>query len=241
VASKHQELQGAQTELDTVRWRMSAVELQLEGVDRLSREVRQELGLPEGEGTWGDAAAQETPQGGPGAELDVGYRVELAQRRLAIGLRELELLADTARARVAPASEPVALAAELRAPAGWPVSGELTSDFGWRIFRRRPEYHTGVDISVPNGTPVRASADGTVVGSGWQPSYGWVVLVQDPGGYHTLYAHLSERRVRNRDAVAAGDIVGLSGSSGRSTGPHLHYEIWKDGRLQDPAVFMSPP
>jgi murein DD-endopeptidase MepM/ murein hydrolase activator NlpD len=116
----------------------------------------------------------------------------------------------------------------------------VTSDYGWRIFRGRPEYHTGVDISVREGTPVRASAAGTVVGSGWQPSYGWVVLVQDPGGYHTLYGHLSERRVRNGDAVQVGDVVGLSGSSGRSTGPHLHYEIWKDGRLHDPAVFMSP-
>jgi murein DD-endopeptidase MepM/ murein hydrolase activator NlpD len=156
-----------------------------------------------------------------------------------MGLYELQLLVDTIRGRTAPPQTAAVPAPARAVPEGAPLLGEMTSDFGWRIFRGRPEYHTGIDISAPHGTPVLASAAGTVVGSGWQPSYGWCVLIQHPGGYHTLFAHLSERRVKNGDVVQRGDVIGHTGSSGRSTGPHLHYEIWKDGRLENPALYMD--
>jgi murein DD-endopeptidase MepM/ murein hydrolase activator NlpD len=86
---------------------------------------------------------------------------------------------------------------------------------------------------------IQSTAPGTVVGSGWQPGFGWCVLIHHPGGYSTLYAHLSALLVEVGDQVALGAPLAYSGSSGNSTGPHLHYEIWKDGRPVDPRPFMD--
>ena len=96
-----------------------------------------------------------------------------------------------------------------------------------------------MDFSLPTGTEVLATADGTVVGAGWQPGYGHSVLLQHGEGYNTLYAHLSGPLVRVGDVVRRGAVIGLSGSSGNSTGPHLHYEIWRDGVLVDPNDMAS--
>ncbi len=102
-----------------------------------------------------------------------------------------------------------------------------------------PSFHTGIDIAVAYGTPVQATADGIVLGSGWQPGYGWCVLLQHENGYNTLYAHLSALEVARGQVVRQGDVVGMSGSSGTSTGPHLHYEVWHDGQLLDPRPSMD--
>ena len=243
IARQHQALQKAEGDLDAIRYQIEAAELQLDGIDYLSNLLRQELGLPPGSGTWAEGTALATPQGGAvDTSTPDRERLALIQRRLAAGLAELYHLQDLARARkTGPAgsrSGTGGAPADPR-PANWPARGTVTSPFGWRIFRGRTNYHTGVDISLPYGTSVMATGVGTVVGSGWQPGYGWCVLVQHGEGYNTLYAHLSDALVRIGDAIGPGDVIALSGSSGMSTGPHLHYEIWKDGQLLDPRPYMD--
>lgn len=245
IARQHQALQKAGGEMDTIRYQIEAAELQLDGIDSLSTLLRQELGLPPGTGTWAPGTSDASPQGGAydGATPDQA-RAALVQRRLSAGLADLMGLYDQARARRAPAAPPGA-AEEARVvpaepwPANWPARGTVTSPFGWRIFSGRPNYHTGIDVAMPYRTQVMATGTGTVVGSGWQPGYGWCVLVLHSGGYSTLYAHLSETLLKLGAKVKPGDVIGLSGSSGMSTGPHLHYEIWKDGQLLDPRPYMD--
>ena len=101
------------------------------------------------------------------------------------------------------------------------------------------EFHTGIDIAVPEGTPVRATADGVVEYAGdGRGGYGNVVYIDHPGGFITIYGHNSRLLVRAGQSVKAGDIIALSGNTGYSTGPHVHYEIRYGTRLVDPAPFM---
>lgn len=120
------------------------------------------------------------------------------------------------------------------APKGWPVGGRISSTFGYRVFRGRRDFHTGIDVAVWYKTPVHATADGTVIAAGWESGYGWTVEVKHEHGYSTVYGHLSRYLVDVGDVVKKGQSIGLSGSSGNSTGPHVHYEIRQNGVPIDP-------
>lgn len=111
-----------------------------------------------------------------------------------------------------------------------PRQVKVFSPFGWR--RRRN--HTGVDLPLPTGTPVYAAFDGRVRVSMYNRGYGNVVVVRHASGLETTYAHLSARKVEAGDFVSAGDVIGLGGSTGRSTGPHLHFETRYEGYAFDP-------
>ncbi|MFM5953618.1 MAG: M23 family metallopeptidase [Novosphingobium sp.] len=116
------------------------------------------------------------------------------------------------------------------------VSAALTSTFG---LRRHPIYgdlraHRGVDLAAPMGTPVYASAAGYVESAGWSGGYGIMVAIEHPGGMETRYGHLSRTAVSPGQAVAAGSLIGYVGSTGDSTGPHLHYEVRINGQAVDP-------
>lgn len=121
----------------------------------------------------------------------------------------------------------------------WPLEGRVTSPFGLRRDGLGLEIHRGVDISVPTGTPVRAMAPGRVSFAGAMRGYGYVVMVDHGGGTETVYAHLSDVRVARGEEVGGATIVGLSGSSGRATGPHLHFEIRRRGRAEDPVPLLG--
>jgi murein DD-endopeptidase MepM/ murein hydrolase activator NlpD len=120
-------------------------------------------------------------------------------------------------------------------PSIWPVAGELTDGFGGR---RNPfggsssEFHTGQDIATLWGTPVMAAAQGTVIFAGWQNGYGQIVIIDHGNGLTTRYGHLSDIDVEVGRQLARGEILGRVGSTGRSTGPHLHYEV----RINDEPV-----
>jgi len=120
----------------------------------------------------------------------------------------------------------------------WPVVGVITSDYGWRVMGRRREFHTGIDISTPYGTPVVASADGRVIYAGWIRGYGKTVIVYHGYGFATLYAHLSDIKVNYSDRVVKGQIIGNVGTTGRAFGPHLHYELLKYGIRQNPIAYL---
>jgi len=119
----------------------------------------------------------------------------------------------------------------------WPVTGTITSPFGWRSnpFGGSPEFHQGLDIAAPSGTAVTAAAGGTVIMAQWYGGYGNYILIDHGGGYSTGYGHLSAIYVSNGQSVQRGQAIGAVGSTGQSTGPHLHFEVRIAGKPVDPA------
>jgi murein DD-endopeptidase MepM/ murein hydrolase activator NlpD len=117
-----------------------------------------------------------------------------------------------------------------------PVKGRLTSRMGFRIdpFTKRRAYHTGIDIANKVGTPVISSQFGRVIFTGYRGHYGKTVIVVHPQGYETLYAHLDKITVKRGQTIKQGERIGTIGNTGRSTGPHLHFEVHQNGKLVDP-------
>ena len=132
----------------------------------------------------------------------------------------------------------------IQLPVGLPLIGELqvSSGFGVRMdpLRGTPSMHEGIDFIAPPGTPVLATGPGVVTRSEWAGDYGQLVEVAHGEHYKTRYAHLSQRLVQVGQTVARGQALGELGSTGRSTGPHLHYEIEHQGRVLDPSKALSP-
>lgn len=126
----------------------------------------------------------------------------------------------------------------------WPVITDtyrLSSPFGWRSdpFRKTRKWHGGMDIADRMGSPIIAAADGTVTFVGWRMGYGNLVEVKHENGFTTRYGHLTRGTVKEGDVVNAGDLVALMGSTGRSTGSHLHFEVRKDGNVLNPLAFIK--
>jgi murein DD-endopeptidase MepM/ murein hydrolase activator NlpD len=119
----------------------------------------------------------------------------------------------------------------------WPVHGTITSPFGWRSnpFGGAPELHQGLDIAAPSGTTVTAAAGGTIIMAQWYGGYGNYILIDHGGGYSTGYGHLSAIYVANGQTIQRGQAIGAVGSTGNSTGPHLHFEVRVNGKPVDPA------
>lgn len=126
-------------------------------------------------------------------------------------------------------------------PLGAPVITDVTSGYGWRVspFASNSHFHTGVDFSIEQMTPVVATADGFVVNAGPKGSYGRAVIIQHQGRFETLYGHLAKVGVQPGEKVCRGERIGWVGSSGRSTGPHLHYEVRKNGSARDPVPYIE--
>jgi murein DD-endopeptidase MepM/ murein hydrolase activator NlpD len=122
-----------------------------------------------------------------------------------------------------------------------PVHAHFSSAFGPRKdpFTHETRMHRGVDIAAPEGTEVRAAQAGRVVYSGYQPGYGNLVVVEHSGGFETRYAHLGSLSVRAGDTLLEKQVLGTVGSTGRSTGPHLHFEVRRDGNAVDPKAWVA--
>jgi murein DD-endopeptidase MepM/ murein hydrolase activator NlpD len=218
-----------QTSLDQVERKqvatLTAVEESIESKMRRMRGVISDLGL--------DFAQLEaaTPRSGMGGPF---VPVKLAGD----GTFERQLnRINVARAQVERLNRTLSLV-----PYRKPVVGEVefTSGFGVRSdpFVGRPAMHTGLDFRAATGDPVRATANGKVVASGWQGGYGRMVEIDHGNGLSTRYGHLSASNVKVGDVVKIGQVIGEVGSTGRSTGPHLHYETRIDGDAVDPQKFL---
>jgi murein DD-endopeptidase MepM/ murein hydrolase activator NlpD len=122
-----------------------------------------------------------------------------------------------------------------------PAKGRISSGFGNRFhpIDKKAKFHGGIDIAVPRGTPVKAAADGVVKFAGWRGGYGYAVVVEHTDGSETLYAHNDKLLVEKGQEVDAGDQLSLSGSTGKSTGPHLHFEVRLNGTLVNPMKYLT--
>ena len=130
----------------------------------------------------------------------------------------------------------------MRLPTRLPIVGaELTSHFGNRVdpIAHGHAFHAGLDFAAESGTPIAAAAGGTVAYAGWKPDFGWVVEIDHGNGLRTRYGHASKLLVRTGDIVAPGERIARVGSTGRSTGPHLHFEVLRASGPVDPARYLA--
>ncbi|NPU12995.1 peptidoglycan DD-metalloendopeptidase family protein [Bradyrhizobium sp. 83002] len=205
---------------------LSSAEETLESKLRRMRGVITDLGLDMGHL---EAAAPKGGMGGPFVPVKLGAESGPFERQL--------YRISITRAQVEKMNRTLALV-----PYRKPVIGEVefTSGFGVRSdpFLGRPAMHTGLDFRAATGDPVRVTANGKVVNAGWAGGYGRMVEVDHGNGLSTRYGHLSEINVKIGQQVKIGDIIGEVGSTGRSTGPHLHYETRIDGEAVDPQKFL---
>lgn len=219
-----------QTSLDQVERRQMAmlgsVEEGIESRVRRMRGVFTDLGL---DATQLEAATPRSGMGGPYVPIKLGADAGLFERQL--------YRVNVTRAQVDRLNRTLALV-----PYRKPVIGEVefTSGFGVRNdpFLGRPAMHTGLDFRAATGDPIRATANGKVVSSGWAGGYGRMVEIDHGNGLATRYGHMSEIHVKIGDQVKIGQVIGAVGSTGRSTGPHLHYETRIEGEAVDPQKFL---
>ncbi len=128
-----------------------------------------------------------------------------------------------------------------KVPNQWPVRGEVTSEFGWRkspVLRGRDNYHDGIDIAANSGQDVVAAGDGRVTLAGWDSVFGRCILIDHGLGLVSRYGHNSVLLVKQGDEVEKGQVIAKVGSTGMSTGPHLHFTILKNGAAQDPMIYL---
>jgi len=175
------------------------------------------------------------------ADIARSYGVAESALRLANALSG-EPLAGSRVLVPSPTVVPQATAAALGRGSGfaWPVRGEISSGFGPRIhpIYGVPSFHAGIDLAVPEGTRVCAAAPGEVVTAGWEGGFGLLVVVDHGNGYTSYYGHLSQVLVSAGQYVEIGQAIGLSGSTGLSTGPHLHFEVRYEGVAVNPLSLL---
>lgn len=168
---------------------------------------------------------EESGTGGPYVPIDGEDEFDARINELDMALARLEEVKSAAR----------------DVPVYNPMPGrQISSNFGTRRdpFLRRPAMHSGMDFRARSGTPILAGGAGKVTSAGWNGGYGRMVEIDHGNGFTTRYAHMSRIEVTRGQEVATGDLIGLVGSTGRSTGPHLHYEVRSNGTAVDPAGFI---
>jgi len=124
----------------------------------------------------------------------------------------------------------------LRGDLEWPLRGVLYARFG----RKGKEAHDGIDLAAPLGTPIKAAQPGKVLYAGDQKGYGLIAIIEHSNGLTTMYAHNRDLRVKTGQQVRDGQVIATVGESGRTTGPHLHFEVRKDGVPVDPLDHLGP-
>ncbi|MCA1631595.1 MAG: M23 family metallopeptidase [Acidobacteria bacterium] len=207
-------------ENDVQRQKLERLKDRVDAIEDASRR------LAEISGVTGDGAADVRGAGGPSVPMDE------------IAIAAVEERASQLEAQLKNYEQALR---EKAIPSIWPVAGETTDGFGGRsnpFGGSSLEFHPGQDIRAERGTAVVAAATGTVLSVGWQNGYGQMVEIDHGGGLTTRYAHLSKIEVAAGQQIARGDLVGRVGSTGRSTGPHLHYEVRIGGEAVNPRAYL---
>lgn len=188
-----------------------------------------------------------TPKGGPTAtDFSKGYlplyRQELLARKMHDFLRQLNVEARLEEVRQQEIIQTLRSNRDVleATPSIWPATGWVTSAFAWRTspFTGKREFHRGLDISAPAGTPIYAPAKGRVVFVGRDAAYGLTLEVGHNGSVLTRYCHLQSSPLKHGQVVTRGELIGYVGNSGRSTGPHLHYEVRLSGVPVNPMRYI---
>ncbi len=216
------ENQRLRAENDRQRWELNELNHRVQVVEDTSRKIAEKSGVVD------ENRETLSGSGGPAFPLDSSalHALENKTRRLEQTMSTFDAL----------------LRERGFTPSLWPVNGKLESGFG---IRHNPfggsglEVHTGQDIEASLGTPIVAGARGTVIFVGWQNGYGRLIIIDHGGGLTTRYGHLSEFNVEQGQEVARGQFIGRVGSTGRSTGPHLHYEVRINDEAVDPVPYLT--
>lgn len=228
----------SQAQLDALSLRMAQIQAQVMRIDGLGQRLVELADLDSGEFNFGETPAQ----GGPveAAELDTHYaepdfmrELETLSAQLKDRERQLIVLEDLLQNRHL---------SKLGRPSGRPVlDGWLSSHFGRRTdpFTGRPALHAGVDFAGKAGSDIVAVAPGVVTWSARRSGYGNLVEINHGNGYVTRYAHNQRNLVKVGQTVKKGQVVAQMGSSGRSTGPHVHFEVLRDGKPVNPARYLT--
>jgi murein DD-endopeptidase MepM/ murein hydrolase activator NlpD len=214
---------------------VGALSARLFQLESQASQLSQRLGLTPARKAAPASAAAASGSGGPMLPPRADNAVDLValQDRLAQLEQELARAADVATERSLE---------NMRQPSRAPIQGaELVSLFGNREdpFTHHKAFHSGLDFAAAYGSPIRAAAGGTVRFAGYRSDFGWMVEIDHGNGLSTRYAHASKLLVQAGSIVAPGDRVALVGSTGRSTGPHLHFEVLRDGAPTDPRRYLA--
>lgn len=251
ISLQHMKEQNAlhEQQLELMREKTASLQEKMDKMDALDQELRQMVkgagtgDSPKGEG--GVAGQQKKSPDVSHADyndlLHATSRLETKTNARIISFITLKtVLSDTAGQQVREMQQISKKYQASNYPSIWPVNGTITSNFGYRgnPIGGGTGYHEGLDIAVDYGTPVRATASGKVTMAGWVDGYGNLVEIDHGGGFVTRYGHNSMLLVVVGQEVRTGDIVALAGSTGRSTGPHCHYEVRVNGTPTDPLLFL---
>lgn len=199
----------------------------------------------QGDGSWSEPAAQGGPTQEDSQRLRQILQTGIAKISWSDIQREIDNLNQTYQARISGYHEIEGWIKNERrlfraTPMGWPITGPVTSHFGMRedIFNGLMEFHSGIDIGADWGKPIRATADGVVIKSGWEQGYGKLVIINHGYGFSSLYGHMSQILVKDGDMICRNQIIGRIGATGRATGPHCHYEVWRFGKSVNPYTYL---
>ena len=240
IDSQQQDLelvrQGTQDQVDAVMLRLAELQGRMTRLDALGERLTAKVNLNDGEFDFSEVPALGGPHEVSAADAD--HRVTLldAIEQLADQIDDREQQLDMLDALIANRTiHDDSLVAGLPVKKGW-----LSSRYGRRTdpFTGKPSWHKGVDFAGKRGSDIVSVAAGVVVASGTRHGFGLLVEVNHGNGYLTRYAHNESNQVKVGDIVARGQVIAKMGSSGRSTGPHVHFEVLKDGRQQDPAQYL---
>ncbi len=203
---------------------------QLSSLQSLATEVAMTYGIMR----WRNTPFRAVPDPKPSK---AGFETSLDQFHFLMQNASLVSMVDTNGLRLLPGPLPLHSAL---VPSLWPVIGPITASFGEREdpFTGEAAFHPGVDIGAPYGSPVRVTADGVVAYVGWEEGYGRLVVVDHGFGISTYYAHLSAFNTEEGARVDRGEVIAYVGDSGRSTGPHLHYEVRINNTPVNPWRFL---
>ena len=228
-----------QEQILQVSKKASALQQDLDSLRRAEDGLRAIVGAP-------PAAADETVQEGTvsptGGEqhtpttADLSEALEMIEERLSTRRSSIDLLAETMRREFPGVASYASDSAPHTTPSIWPAAGYVSSPYGLRF--NGTEFHQGIDIAADTGTPIVATADGVVTAAGWNGGYGNMVDVDHGGGIVTRYGHASAVAVTVGQQVRRGEVIAYVGSTGRSTGPHVHYEVRVDGQPVNPAGYL---
>jgi murein DD-endopeptidase MepM/ murein hydrolase activator NlpD len=226
----------AQRDLDALAVKLGEMQAQSTRLNALGERLTQAGKLDDGEFNFDEAP----PVGGPEANLgDSSYALPLT---LDTSIKQLAGQFDSQQSQLQALESMLmdrSIESSLR-PTGMPVNGYISSYFGGRPdpFSGHSAYHTGIDIAAPTGTPVTAVAEGMVTFAGTRSGYGDVIEIDHGNGYMTRYAHNSAIVAHPGQRVHVGDVIAKAGSTGRSTGSHVHFEVWYDGRVVNPLAYV---